>query len=114
MRVYNWVQMQPNMKGRYNNQPNFEMEHGMMSMIQGRTNAGHLGQSIMMTKKLIWVGEPMSEQGTFLLIFSCAHFLIYLEENGRVYRWFLNNNNVQCIRNNRAILVSTLIICTEP
>lgn len=49
------------------NVPNLDMEHGLMSLIEGRTNAGHLGQSISMGKgDIIWIGEPMSEQGQFL------------------------------------------------
>jgi hypothetical protein len=49
------------------NVPNLDMKHGLMSLIEGRTNAGHLGQSILMGKDdIIWIGEPMSEQGKCL------------------------------------------------
>lgn len=42
----------------------------MTSVIKGRTNAGHLGQSLLMFSNLqqeagIWIGEPMSEQGIY-------------------------------------------------
>lgn len=44
------------------------MEHGMIGLFQGRSNAGHLGQSLSMNKygNEIWIGEPMSEQGKIL------------------------------------------------
>lgn len=44
---------------------NFQMEHGLISVIQGGSNAGHLGQSLSINKygNKIWIGEPMSEQG---------------------------------------------------
>jgi hypothetical protein len=46
------------------------MEHGMMTMIKGRTNAGHLGQSLSFfgdkRQGGIWIGEPMSEKGLYL------------------------------------------------
>lgn len=49
----------------------------MISVMQGRTSAGHLGQSLSVFKKNngeigIWVGEPMSEQGTFFSTFVAA------------------------------------------
>lgn len=56
--------------------PNFDMEHGLMSLIEGRTNAGHLGQSILMGKDdVIWIGEPMSEQGQSLKITYALYIL---------------------------------------
>jgi hypothetical protein len=70
VRIYDWKRLNNN-----NNDdiiPNLDMEHGMMSVIKGRTNAGHLGQSISIFSNLqqqagIWIGEPMSEQGIFLV-----------------------------------------------
>ncbi|GAN07215.1 phosphatidylinositol-glycan-specific phospholipase D isoformX1 [Mucor ambiguus] len=87
VRLYDWSIMQQ--EAQYyviqkNVVPDIAMEHGMMGLIEGRTNAGHLGQSIMMGKDdMIWIGEPMSEQ-----------------ENGRVYQWwYKKTHELKCIRN---------------
>ncbi|KAL0139993.1 hypothetical protein V8B55DRAFT_1503213 [Mucor lusitanicus] len=84
VRLYDWNIMQQHHVIKRNVVPNLAMEHGMMGLIEGRTNAGHLGQSILMGKDdVIWVGEPMSEQ-----------------ENGRVYQWwYKKNHQLECIRN---------------
>ncbi|KAG1113988.1 hypothetical protein G6F42_014312 [Rhizopus arrhizus] len=67
VRLYHWNLMQQQSQNYVNQEnvvPNFDMEHGMMAMIEGRTNAGHLGQSILIGKDdVVWIGEPMSEQG---------------------------------------------------
>lgn len=67
MRLYHWNLMQQQSQNYVNQEnvvPNFDMEHGIMAMIEGRTNAGHLGQSILIGKDdVVWIGEPMSEQG---------------------------------------------------
>ncbi|KAI7907026.1 uncharacterized protein BX663DRAFT_494551 [Cokeromyces recurvatus] len=94
VRIYDWDKIQSN-KGTALI-PRFEMENGMISIIKGRTNAGHLGQSILFVNddnnhniSSIWIGEPLSEQ-----------------EKGRIYHWSFNNRNsqVRCIRNNQLIL----------
>lgn len=83
VRLYHWDVL---------NEGKDDIEHGILSTIKGRTNAGHLGQSISFFEQEqdlgIWIGEPMSEQ-----------------ENGRVYKWMLNNrHDLQCIRNNQVVL----------
>ncbi|KAI8647357.1 hypothetical protein BD408DRAFT_408429 [Parasitella parasitica] len=93
VRLYNWAFMQPQIHAAKTQKdtplPNFDMEHGMISLIEGRTNAGHLGQSILMEKDdAIWIGEPLSER-----------------ENGRVYRWsYKEPHGIECIRNNQDLL----------
>ncbi|KAG2189656.1 hypothetical protein INT46_004795, partial [Mucor plumbeus] len=89
VRLYNWLLMQQQIDYVNQNVPNLDMEHGLMSLIEGRTNAGHLGQSISMGKgDIIWIGEPMSEQ-----------------ENGRAYRWsYKELNEIKCIRNTHVLL----------
>ncbi|KAI9486366.1 MAG: hypothetical protein EXX96DRAFT_548773 [Benjaminiella poitrasii] len=94
VRIYDWNKVQANQDMNLI-PPNFKMEHGMMAIIKGRTNAGHLGQSITFSRNdhddmpTIWIGEPFSEQ-----------------EKGRIYRWSVNNAHsyIDCIRNNRVIL----------
>ncbi|KAI8387402.1 hypothetical protein BD560DRAFT_382381 [Blakeslea trispora] len=89
VRVYDWNQMQPSIEMIVTD---IDLERGMMSMIKGRTNAGHLGQSLSVFKDNngngIWIGEPMSEQ-----------------ENGRVYRWSFDHR-IECINNDQTLLVS--------
>lgn len=79
MRLYDWNIMQQHHVIKRNVVPNLAMEHGMMGLIEGRTNAGHLGQSILMGKDdVIWVGEPMSEQGECFAgqpMYESAHLL---------------------------------------
>ncbi|CEP18661.1 hypothetical protein [Parasitella parasitica] len=100
VRLYNWIFMQPQSHACESQEnttvPNFDMEHGMISLIEGRTNAGHLGQSILMEKDdVIWIGEPLSER-----------------ENGRVYRWSYNEpHGIECIRNRQNLLVSSMCRC---
>ncbi|OBZ87519.1 Phosphatidylinositol-glycan-specific phospholipase D [Choanephora cucurbitarum] len=87
VRVYDWNRMQFHSEVDVTD---VDLERGMMSMIKGRTNAGHLGQSLSVfgdnDDNGIWIGEPMSEQ-----------------ENGRVYRWSFDHT-IECINNNRAVL----------
>lgn len=66
VRIYDWERLDNNSDSIV---PHLlDMEHGMLSVIKGRTNAGHLGQSISVFSNHqqqagIWIGEPMSEQG---------------------------------------------------
>ncbi|RCI02352.1 hypothetical protein CU098_000611, partial [Rhizopus stolonifer] len=87
VRLYKWERLQP---PREEVAPDLDTERGMMSMIKGRTNAGHLGQSLSMFSNEdgggIWIGEPMSEQ-----------------ENGRIYRWSFDQD-MECIKNNQVLL----------
>ncbi|KAI8076472.1 uncharacterized protein B0P05DRAFT_545998 [Gilbertella persicaria] len=89
VRLYKWERLQP---PREEVAPDLDTERGMMSMIKGRTNAGHLGQSLSVFSNEdgggIWIGEPMSEQ-----------------ENGRIYRWSFDQD-MECIKNNQVLLVS--------
>lgn len=67
VRLYDWNQLE---NGEFQDVvSNFDMEHGMTSIIKGRTNAGHLGQSISIfgdkSEGGIWIGEPMSERGLY-------------------------------------------------
>lgn len=71
VRLYSWDKMQQTSLYTANedNAPDFDMDNGMISIIKGRTNAGHLGHSISIfgneqEEKGIWIGEPMSERGT--------------------------------------------------
>jgi hypothetical protein len=52
----------------------------MMSIVKGRTNAGHLGQSISIfgdkQEGGIWIGEPMSERGLYLVIYF--HYILII------------------------------------
>ncbi|GAA5804272.1 hypothetical protein HPULCUR_009759 [Helicostylum pulchrum] len=84
VRIYDWNKLKNN---NIEVVRDIDIEHGMISVLQGRTSAGHLGQSLSVFKNNngeigIWVGEPMSEQ-----------------ENGRVYKWMINSKQVECIRN---------------
>lgn len=72
VRIYNWSILDSNTED--------DMEHGMMSIIKGRTHAGHLGQSTSIFGSLqegvgIWIGEPMSERGKVLFYFILTPFL---------------------------------------
>lgn len=40
-----------------------DMEYGLIKTLKGRTDAGHLGQSLSIVNQELWVGEPMSEKG---------------------------------------------------
>ncbi|CAO3670292.1 unnamed protein product [Rhizopus stolonifer] len=59
------------------------MEYGIIKLFEGKTNAGHFGQSLSITDQdVLWIGEPMSEK-----------------ENGRVYKWNFQENELQCLEN---------------
>ncbi|KAG0750346.1 hypothetical protein G6F57_000758 [Rhizopus arrhizus] len=64
------------------------MEYGMIKILKGQTNAGHLGQSLSMTdNNELWIGEPMSEK-----------------ENGRAYKWLYNKGDqLECLQNNKGL-----------
>ncbi|CAO3699346.1 unnamed protein product [Rhizopus microsporus] len=64
-----------------------DMEYGLIKTLKGRTDAGHLGQSLSIVNQELWVGEPMSEK-----------------EKGRVYKWQLLNDQLECIRNNKGLV----------
>lgn len=75
VRIYNWNELQSSIDDQVDDIQNYDMEHGMISMIKGRTNAGHLGQSISFFEndldKGIWIGEPMSERGKSIINTHC-------------------------------------------
>ncbi|CAO3622483.1 unnamed protein product [Cunninghamella blakesleeana] len=63
--------------------------HGLIGNLKGRTSSGHFGSSIafFMNDKEedagLWIGEPLG-----------------YNENGRLYRWRLRNNDLECLANN--------------
>ncbi|RCI02894.1 Glycosylphosphatidylinositol specific phospholipase D1 [Rhizopus stolonifer] len=62
---------------------NRNMVYGMIKLYEGKTNAGHFGQSLSITDQdVLWIGEPMSEK-----------------ENGRVYKLNFQENELQCLEN---------------
>ncbi|OAD66737.1 hypothetical protein PHYBLDRAFT_183810 [Phycomyces blakesleeanus NRRL 1555(-)] len=62
------------------------VRHALLKQLDGRETSGSLGTSIAFHEQdkevSLWVGEPMSEQ-----------------ENGRVYRWIIQKDSIQCLYN---------------
>ncbi|KAI8881505.1 hypothetical protein K501DRAFT_324454 [Backusella circina FSU 941] len=88
VRVYDWNKMnRPPGNGVLDLNPN----DGLLRQIKGRSNAGHLGKSLSISRheniSKLWIGEPMAER-----------------ENGRVYEWKFSHDSddddeISCIRN---------------
>ncbi|KAI8970509.1 hypothetical protein BDB01DRAFT_815445 [Pilobolus umbonatus] len=70
----------------------FALQDGLTREIKGRTNAGHLGQSISFfqtenNSRGLWIGEPMSDN-----------------ENGRVYKWYFGDDQIKCMKNDVGLM----------
>ncbi|KAI8973527.1 hypothetical protein BDF20DRAFT_657581 [Mycotypha africana] len=102
IRLYDWSRFIPNMNDKEGLQAEvdrgkkpreFNTSHGMTSILLGRANAGHLGQSLFLLNQELWIGEPMSDK-----------------ENGKVYRWRFghneqhNDNEIKCMKTSRQLL----------
>ncbi|ORZ02972.1 hypothetical protein BCR43DRAFT_559784 [Syncephalastrum racemosum] len=82
VRVYDWAQL-----GIPSGTRDRSPEDSLINQLSGQADAGHLGSSLTFFEDDsanlgLWVGEPMAD-----------------EERGRVYRWSLAHDDVQCIRN---------------
>ncbi|KAL0073965.1 hypothetical protein J3Q64DRAFT_1649557 [Phycomyces blakesleeanus] len=68
------------------------VRHALLKQLDGRETSGSLGTSIAFHEQdkevSLWVGEPMSEQ-----------------ENGRVYRWIIQKDSIQCLYNTPSLVI---------